>query len=162
MKIKKDIIKKKENNYEIIGKQEFTNLVNNIKENNQKKYKNDINKIRQFTEEEISKYFSNRIIIIDEIHNMKQTEIKDEKRPIDALKLIIEYAENLKLIFMSATPMFDKPTEIVDIINLLLLNDRRPLLEYKDIFEYKDGKVKDILKSGYAKLQGSIRGIFHI
>lgn len=150
--------RKKENNYEIIGKQEFTNLVNNIKENNQKKYKNDINKIRQFTEEEISKYFSNRIIIIDEIHNMKQTEIKDEKRPIDALKLIIEYAENLKLIFMSATPMFDKPTEIVDIINLLLLNDRRPLLEYKDIFEYKDGKVKDILKSGYAKLQGSIRG----
>jgi len=151
--------KKRENNYEIIGKQEFTNLVNNMKDTISKKYaRSQYNVIESQIEEVISNYFSNRLIIIDEIHNMKQTDIKDEKRPIDALKLIIEYAKNLKLIFMSATPMFDKPTEIVDIINLLLLNDKRPLLDYKDIFDYKDGKVKNILDKGYGKLQGSVRG----
>ena len=150
--------RKKENNYEIIGKQEFTNLVNNIKDNSQKKFSRNNNLFIEELRNEISKYFSNRIIIIDEIHNMKQTDIKDEKRPIDALKLVIEFAKNIKLVFMSATPMFDKPTEIVDLINLFLLNDNRTLMEYKDIFEYRDGKAYDISINGYTILKNNIKG----
>ena len=51
---------------------------------------------------------------------------------------------------MSATPMFDRPDEIIFYINLLLENDKRKLISKSDIFNSKDGSLKpnaiDILK----------------
>ena len=36
---------------------------------------------------------------------------------------------------MSATPMFDSSTEIIDLLNLLLINDKKPKIKESDIFE---------------------------
>ena len=43
---------------------------------------------------------------------------------------------------MSATPMFDRPDEIIFYINLLLQNDGRPKINKNDIFNSKDGTLK--------------------
>ena len=40
----------------------------------------------------------------------------------------------MRLILMSATPMFNKSSEIVWLLNMLLKNDNRPGINEKDLF----------------------------
>ena len=91
----------------------------------------------------IKKEYSNRVIIIDEIHNIKKkSNSSDNDRQVAfILTTVITIAENLKLILMSATPMYDKPKEIIFILNLLLLNDNREPIDYTKIFD-KNGFIK--------------------
>jgi len=69
--------------------------------------------------------FSNAVIIIDEIHNIRES--MNEQSEIlgryDALSYMLHLTENTRLLLMSATPMFDSPTEIVNIINFMILNE---------------------------------------
>ena len=44
------------------------------------------------------------------------------------IEKVIAYSEGLRLIMLSATPMFNKSTEIIWLLNLLLKNDNRPLI----------------------------------
>jgi len=149
-------------NYEFMGKQELTNKIKEIINNAKETYKTDINAQTQI-ETEISNYFSNRVIIIDEIHNFKKIDKMDDTdeivdfKPIDALHKIIKYSNNIKLILMSATPMFDKSIEIIDIINLLLENDRRPLLNYKNIFKLYEDNIYRITPNGGKILKNIIK-----
>ena len=46
--------------------------------------------------------------------------------------------KNTKLILMTATPMYNQPNEIVELLNLLLLNDNRPLLKRSDLINNKE------------------------
>lgn len=89
----------------------------------------------------IQREYSNRIIIIDEIQNIKtldtEKEILKKRSPI-IIETIIKYATNVRLILMSATPMFNNPREIVYILNLLLLNDGRPILKENQLFTKDD------------------------
>ena len=67
----------------------------------------------------IRQLFSDSVIIIDEVHNIKQQSNpnKDGKKITMILEEVIRYAENIKLILLTATPMFDVPEEIVYIVN---------------------------------------------
>lgn len=84
---------------------------------------------------------------------LTQGEIDGKLLP-PVLENILKIADNLKLILLSATPMYNDPTEIVFLINLLLQNDKRVKMNTKDIFNGKDLTEKgiEILKkkaSGY-------------
>ena len=68
-------------------------------------------------------------IIVDEAQHLRpkfeKSNIKDgkdgeEKKSHDAIDLLSKYADNVKVIFLTATPMFDNPTEIIWIINVLI------------------------------------------
>ena len=48
----------------------------------------------------------------------------------------------MKLILLTATPMFDNSLEILWLINLLLMNDKRPLINKDDIFD-KSGNITE-------------------
>jgi hypothetical protein len=160
--------------YEFYGYLEFANK---IKKKRDKRIKN-----RELSKKEkelilkdvIREYCSNRILIIDEVHNLREEKDDDEEEEEDGekkskkkeerenartiLRKVVKYSQNMKLIIMSATPMFNKSKEIVWLINLLLSNDNRPLLKYKDLFVNEGGedklteKGKNLLKikcSGY-------------
>lgn len=84
------------------------------------------------------KEFSNRLIIIDEIHNMKNTKFNDSESSTHTatyLKLLIEHVQTLKLIFLTATPMFNSHKEIIWLLNLMRLNDNRPQIKESSIFD---------------------------
>ena len=136
--------------YQLFGYREFANyIIRNTGWNGEEDKIDD--KILKY----ISKEFDDRVIIIDEIHNIKfdrNDYLKKITQPI--LKSIIKYAKNTKLVLMSATPMFDIPQEIIYIINLLLLNDNRPEILVNDYF-YKDGTMKDGVENKFKEL---IRG----
>jgi hypothetical protein len=92
----------------------------------------------------INDTYSNRIIIMDEIHNTRNIDEdkggnskdnKEKKGVRKYIKLIARYATNTRFVLLSATPMFDNPKEIIWILDILLLNDKRAKLNEDDIFE---------------------------
>ena len=70
------------------------------------------------------------------------------------IKNVVRNAENLKLVLLTATPMYNEAFEIVDLINLLLLNDNMPLINQKDIFDSNN----NIKESGKEILRKKING----
>ena len=79
--------------------------------------------------------FENRLIIIDEVHNIRNTENKKEKRVASRLDELIKYVHPLRLLLLSATPMYNDPREIVWLINLMNRNDGRSPLEVGEVFD---------------------------
>jgi hypothetical protein len=79
------------------------------------------------------------MIIIDEVHNVKD-ETGKGFTPSKALDLVTKKT-TVKLLLLSATPMFNDPGEIIWILNLLNRNDKRYELKESDIF--KDGELRE-------------------
>jgi superfamily II DNA or RNA helicase len=113
-------------NYEIEHYQKLTNI---ISKKNEELSSSDFKKW-------IKQTYSNRVFIIDEVHNLKLID-KNEKtiKRYDAVKLIIQNTTNLKLVLLSGTPMGHSVKEIVDLLNLLLINDNKDTIELKTIFK---------------------------
>jgi len=97
--------------------------------------------------------FSNRVIIIDEAHNLRDnpleddTEAADDANPADTseskagkrltpyLQEVLDVAEGTTLLLMTATPMYNSFVEIVFLLNLLLRNDNFKRLSPSEVFE---------------------------
>ena len=89
----------------------------------------------------LNKEFSSRLIVIDEIHNIRMTDDNTNKKIGQNLLKLIVNTEGIKLLLLSATPMFNSHSEIIWLLNLLNLNDKRAPISYSDIFT-KDGLFK--------------------
>ena len=76
----------------------------------------------------IHRKYDNRMIIVDEAHSLKvSTEGDTSKLVSKALERIIQTANNVTLILLTATPMYDSYLEIIYYFNLFLWNDRKQL-----------------------------------
>ena len=75
----------------------------------------------------IREHFSNRILIIDEVHNIRGADAskKESRNTIKYITKVIQYSQNLKIILLTANPMFNISSEIVWMLNMLLLNDNK-------------------------------------
>ena len=76
----------------------------------------------------------NTTVIIDEAHNLRMEDTEKESSKI--LEKLIKKNANRgnRLILMSATPMYDKPQEIVWLLGLLMRNDGRKPPSERDLF----------------------------
>lgn len=113
--------------------------------------------ISKYSDEIIEKNYSNRVIIIDEVHNIKDTEKKRKEEKVYVYKQIhriLHLAKNRKIILLSATPMKDNSNEFASILNLILPLDRQLPRgkEFNEMF-FQDDKLKNI-----KKLKEYIRG----
>jgi len=86
------------------------------------------------------------ILIIDEAHNIKAD---DWTR---TLKFVIARSKNLRVILLTATPMKNKPTEIIELLNFLLPKERK--LKRKQVFD-KD----KLLPKGLDKIREAAKGV---
>ena len=132
IKIVKNIIN---NYYLFMGYTQFANLIikkSNI--SNQSSSTLDSKKKQSIIKNKLQKFFNNRLIIIDEIHNIRQSKDNSNKLVSNELMKLVKNVNNLKLLFMSATPMFNDYKEIIFLINILNLNDKRSIIELKDVF----------------------------
>ena len=57
--------------------------------------------------------------------------------------LLIKNVKTLKLVFLSATPMFNDYREIIFLLNMLNLNDNRSTIEFNDVFNHDGTFVED-------------------
>ena len=79
----------------------------------------------------LAETFSNSIIIVDEVQNIRQKNIQEEGEEKEYkdfyrnLHQLFHSASNRKILLLSGTPMRDLPKEIVDILNLILPLDKQ-------------------------------------
>jgi len=127
--------------YEMYGYAAFANKIKKLLDNSTKHIPK-ANKKEIFLEEIniIKNNFSDRVLIIDEAHNIRGDGNQDEARDtIKYISKVIEYSTNLKLVLLTANPMFNVSTEIIWILNMLLLNDNRTPIT-GDLFD-NDGNL---------------------
>ena len=89
----------------------------------------------------MKKYFNNRLIIIDEVHNIRITDENKHKRAAMLLMKLAKHTDNMRLLLLSATPMYNSHKEIIWLCNLMNLNDKRSILETSTVFD-KEGEFK--------------------
>jgi hypothetical protein len=77
------------------------------------------------------------LIVIDEVHNIRITDDNENKNVAKNLTYLVNVVDNLRLLLLSATPMFNSYKEIIWLINLMNMNDRRSIIGISDIFDKK-------------------------
>lgn len=131
--------KERDKYYTLVGTRKWANDVNKLIEDKVK------GKTGIEREERISqilrKHFDNSVIIIDEAHKMRDNSTNEDKIVPPVLRQVLSTANNIRLILMTATPIFDKPQDIISLINYMLVNDRRPVIDSSSVFE-ADGTLK--------------------
>jgi hypothetical protein len=95
----------------------------------------------------IRETFDNRLLIIDEAHNIRESgEGLTIKGITRGLERLVKNANGLVVVLMTATPMFDTYDEMGFFMNLFLWNDRRQKPEESvkmlDFFNEDDGTLK--------------------
>lgn len=153
IKTKRELNRLVKEYYELMAYQSFGNFVGRLIEMSKMKYP-------ELSKEELEKrvicdYFSDRLFIIDEVHNLRDESEsdKDMKNSVLMIQKVLKHSKNMRLVLLSATPMYNRATEIVPLLNLLLLNDNKEIISNKDIF--KDGSLT---KKGKKALQKICKG----
>lgn len=89
------------------------------------------NKTNEFIINEYSKY----IIVIDEVHNIRQD---DDKTLYKQFHRFLHLIQNSKILLMSGTPIKDKIDEIADVMNLILPMHKQIPVKEKFLSRYFD------------------------
>lgn len=126
---------------------------------------------------EIRREFSGRVLIIDEAHNLRDLPDESADDNLDApdlsdtadaaagkrltpyLQRVLDIAEGMTLVLLTATPMYNSYREIIFLLNLLLRNDKRARLNEADIF-YTSGARAGQFKPGGEALLGRVAGCY--
>jgi superfamily II DNA or RNA helicase len=90
----------------------------------------------------IQNEFDNRLIIIDEVHNIRKTDDNENKKVAIFLEYLVKAAQNVRLLFLSATPMYNSYKEIIWLLNIMNMNDKRAKIETKNVFD-ANGNFKE-------------------
>jgi len=134
--------------YEFFGYIEFANYVRRIK--------SDVkpitgaesdDKVAERKRRKLRSVFDDRLIIIDEAHEIRISNDNKDKRVAMELRDVVKSTDNLRLLLLTATPMFNSYKEVIWLINLLLLNDKREQISLRDVFD-DDGDFKTDPKTG--------------
>jgi len=146
--------------YEFFGYLQFRNHIRSVINKTPVTNNEEINRLRRI--EAIRREFNFRLLIIDEAHNLRDTGstgpvspsvlddpedidtagTEDEKEQEKAGKLLTPFLnelinsnEGMKLLLMTATPMFNNVKEIVLLLSLLLRNDKKADITQSQIMD---------------------------
>lgn len=133
-------------NYLFLGYRQFANYIERVEE--KVKHKNPSNndkvqmakKLRKAYEKE----FGGRLIIIDEVHNVKSTsEDAENKKIARSFQNLVRYVQKMHLILLSATPLYNDHREIIFLLNIMRKNDKRRMISNSEIFDAMGNFVKN-------------------
>ena len=129
------------NSYLFLGYGQFANYIIKTASIEVGSFKNDKDRLQKVVRQ-LKAEFDGRLIVIDEVHNIRMTEDNENKHVAMNLELLVKSADNLRLLLLSATPMYNSYKEIVWLINLMNMNDRRGKVSESSIFD-KEGNIKE-------------------
>jgi len=150
--------------YKFVGYVELANYIKRtIKLNDKTEYSE--KEAKNIHKKLIKKFFNNRLIIIDEVHNIRLADDNKKKKTASLLMYVVKHAENIRLLLLSATPMYNNQTEIIWLTNLLNLVDKRSTIKESDVFDSKGELLEErknknnvLLESGRELLQRKLTG----
>ena len=117
-------------------------------------------------ENKIKSHFNNRLVILDEIHNIRISDSNKTKATAILLNEVAKKSDNMRLLLLSATPMYNSYNEIIWLVNILNANDKRGLIKIEDVFnpdgsfveERRDSIGKVVKESGRELLSRKLTG----
>ena len=159
VKVVRQIKKLIRQSYTFKGYTEFSNYIMKVMDKEVTRDDND-DVIKSKQKKTLRAEFSNRMLVIDEVHNIRLSKEGKIKKSSENLSALVTSANNLKLLLLSATPMFDSYTEIIWILNLLNLNDKRYPIELNEVFTGKGDfkEAKDNIEGGEELLVRKAQG----
>jgi len=114
---------------------------------------------RKLEIQNMKRFFNNRLIVIDEVHNIRLSEDNQDDKTGKLLMDLSKHCNNMRLLMLSATPMYNSHNEIIWLTNLMNANDKRGLIKSIEVFNsdgtFKKGKKDDngnILEEGGEEL----------
>lgn len=122
--------------YHFQGYIEFSNYISRVM-NKTVVSDDDDTTIKNKQRRALHREFSNRMIVIDEVHNLRITDDGKIKASSENILKLVSSTKNLKLLLLSATPMFNDYQEIVWLLNVLNLNDKRFPINLREVFDTK-------------------------
>jgi hypothetical protein len=127
-----------------------------------------------FTDEEIRRveiqnmrnFFNNRLIIVDEVHNIRLSEDNKDDKIGKMMMKLARHCSNMRLLLLSATPLYNSHNEIIWLTNLMNSNDKRGMISASEVFDQqgqfkKESKDQDgtiIDEGGYNLLSRKLTG----
>lgn len=151
--LEKNVTKLINQRYKFMGYKKLVSIFDQTRDKIAKQEK-DASKHDSMFYERIKDFFSNRLIIVDEAHNLRNSSEKGSKQTAQVFWNLLKYTENVKLVLLTATPMFNNANEIIWLLNLLLTNDKRQNLKTSDVFD----KHGDLTNAGRDVLIKASRG----
>lgn len=161
--VKNEINKIIEKSYEFIGYNALATKISNLmtpEEVEQMTPMSFLNtRLSETTMKHFRDEFSGRLIIIDEVHNINSlqptpnenaraieedggiTQSENGKILANYLELLVRVDLKMKLLFLSATPMYDDYKDIIGILNIMNMNDRRSTITASQVFN-QSGNLK--------------------
>jgi hypothetical protein len=98
--------------------------------------------LKELKIKKVKKYFDNRLIIVDEVHNIHISEQnKEDSKTASLLMDIARYTTSMRMLLLSATPMYNSHKEIIWLTNLLNIVNKQSTIKESDVFD-KDGNFK--------------------
>ncbi len=85
--------------------------------------------------------YNNTLIIIDEAHNAF-----GDQQISQSMNLLANHTDRMKILLLSATPMFDRYQDIINMLNLLRRNDKLKPIRAEQIFQNDPASPDDIFK----------------
>ena len=102
--------------------------------------------------------FDGTLVVVDEVHNIR-TSIDNAsagaKRAGRAVRRVADTTDDMRLLLLSATPMFNSATEIAWVLGLLAINDGRVPVPSSDMFD-ESGDLRE--DGGHDALQRASNG----
>ena len=93
---------------------------------------------------------NNTVLIIDEAHRIRM-EDGSTKKSSPVIERVVRDAVGLRLILLSATPMYNSSREIVFLLNLLRQNSGESVIKESDIFtskgSFQEGGIERLQKA---------------
>ena len=149
--------------YELHGYSAFANGVKRMLSQRMRSFQGSDEERTHEEDKILRNTFSDRVLIIDEVHNIRKSdksdktdessEDKDVSDRLHYIMRVIQASRNLRLILLTANPMFNQPDEITWILNMMLLNDGRPPISNTSLF--KNGVAT---KQGLSILRDKCKG----
>jgi len=139
--------------YEFMGYREFTNYIEK-KQMIGIRIDDDVTSPKQIArmKRNLKSEFDDRLLCIDEVHNIRNADDVGNKRTANQLMFLIKSTTRMKLLLLSGTPMFNNYKEIVWLINLMNMNDGRGLIKVSDVFnangEFQESDEEEETESG--------------
>lgn len=169
------------NRYKILGYTQFYNHIQSILARSEKIP--DASRRAQEQIRDLRNEFDGKMIIIDEAHNLRDSpgeteddnldvaggeieisESKAGKRLTPKLMNVLRVAQGAKLLLLTGTPMYNSYSEILFLMNLLLINDKRAEISDRDIFmpkpAFAPGKRPTVFRPGGREKLGNIASAY--
>ena len=129
--------------YTFVGYIQFSNMI-----------ENDFKKLNE--------KYDDTLVVIDEVHNIRIADDNATKTTAVNLMKLVQNANNIRLLLLSATPMYNNFSEIIWLINLMNINDKRGAINATDIFnsngEFKNDETLELFKRKCTGYISFVRG----